>query len=212
MKPERLVAEVGHPAVLQFQFALDEPAHRARVEHMLGRQHAPRERGLVVAGQHRHHRLRDDRPVVQFGADEMHRGAGHLATGIDRPAMRVQPRERRQQRRMDVEHPARVARHELRRQDAHEAGQHDQVRRMAVDRLGQRRVECRAVRESLVVEHLGGDAVGLGGHQSTGVGAVADHRNHTAGPVLRLGRAHDRVKVRALTRDQDRYSFHGPSL
>ena len=142
--------------------ALEEPAHGARVEHVLGREHARGQRRLVVAGQHRHHGLGHDRAVIQLGADEMHRGASHLAAFLDRPAMRVQAGERGQQRRVDVEHAALVARHEFRRQDAHEAGQHDQVGRVAVDGLGQRRVERGAVGEGLVVEHRGGDAAAPG--------------------------------------------------
>ena len=79
------------------------------------------------------------------------------------------------------------------------AGQHDEIGRVAVAPVGQGRIEGRSVDEGLVVERLGGDPVSLGGLQAAGLGAVADHRNHTAGPVLRLGRAHDRIEVRALT-------------
>ena len=45
---------------------------------------------------------------------------------------------------MDVEHPARVALDELRRQDAHEAGEHDEVRRVRVERVVERRARTAA--------------------------------------------------------------------
>ena len=62
---------------LDAQPALDEPAHRPRVDHVLGGQHA---RGQRVA---RRRPARtgttacsDDRAVVEFGRHEVHRGAG----------------------------------------------------------------------------------------------------------------------------------------
>jgi hypothetical protein len=42
---------------------------------------------------------------------------------------------------MDIDHAAAVALDECRRQDAHEAGQHEQIRRVAVDFRGERGVE-----------------------------------------------------------------------
>ena len=110
---------------------------------------------------------------------------------------------------MDVEHPPVVARDERGRQDAHEAGQHDEVGRVRVDGVGQRRVEGRAIGERPVVEHAGRDAGILRDRQPAGVGAVAEDGDDPARPLLGQGRAHDRVQVRALTRNQDHYSFHG---
>ena len=121
----------GHDAGVDLQRAVDQPADRARIDQVLARQHARGQRVLGVVGQHRHDRLRDDRPVVEVGGDEVHRRAGHLAAGLDRAPVRVQAGERRQQRRMDVDEAALETRDEGRREDAHEAGQRDQVGREA---------------------------------------------------------------------------------
>ena len=51
--------------------AVDQPADRERIEPMLLGEHAPGERPFAVVGQHRHHGLADDRPVVEVGGDEM---------------------------------------------------------------------------------------------------------------------------------------------
>jgi hypothetical protein len=45
---------------------------------------------------------------------------------------------------MNVEQSSRVTRGELRRQDPHETGEHDELRRQAIDRRGKRLVERRA--------------------------------------------------------------------
>ena len=59
-------------------------------------------------------RLHDDRPGVGFRNDEMHGRAGDLHAGAQRLAVRIEPGKRRQQGRMDVEHAAVPALHELR--------------------------------------------------------------------------------------------------
>jgi hypothetical protein len=97
-----------HPAV-RAQPAFDEPAHRLRVDHVLGGQHARGQRARRRR-QHRHGRLHHDGPVVQLGRHEVHRGAGQLAARLQCPAVRVQAREGRQQRGVDVEQPPFVAR------------------------------------------------------------------------------------------------------
>ena len=62
----------------------------------------------------------------------------------------------RQQRRVDVQHPALVARHKRRCQDAHEPGLGDDVRRCRIQMTGQFRLERRAVAAKGAVIH-GGD-------------------------------------------------------
>ena len=88
------------------------PADRARAP---ARARAPRASCSLSPGSTGTTAWRDDRPVVELGGDEVHRRAGHLAAGLDRAPVRVQAGERRQQRRMDVEHAAGVALHEARR-------------------------------------------------------------------------------------------------
>src|SRR6185503_20346145 len=66
--------DVDH-AVSQSEPAIEEPAHGARIDDVLLFQHARSERRGVVAGAHRHRRLRHDRPVVELRGDEMHGAA-----------------------------------------------------------------------------------------------------------------------------------------
>ena len=72
-----------HDAGAPLERALDQPADRPRIEHVLLREHARRERLLGVVGEHRHDRLADDRPVVEVGGHEVDARAGHLAAGLD---------------------------------------------------------------------------------------------------------------------------------
>ena len=58
---------------------------------------------------------------------------------VEHALVRVEARVFRQQRRMDVEHSPREARDELRREDAHEAGEHDEIRRVLRE-LGRERL------------------------------------------------------------------------
>ena len=77
---------------------------------MLLRQHARRQRRRVVARQHRHRRLRQDRPRIHRLGDQMHGAAMQLHPGRQRPRMRVQAGEGRQQAGVDVQHPPGPAR------------------------------------------------------------------------------------------------------
>src|SRR6202008_2003107 len=61
----RIVAfDVDH-AVAEGQLAVQEPAHGARIDHVLLPEHAGGESIRVVAGAHRHRRLHHDRAVVE---------------------------------------------------------------------------------------------------------------------------------------------------
>ena len=65
-----------------------------RVELVLGLEHARRQRRFVIADQHRHRRLRDDRSVVHIGCNEMHRAAMHAHAGLERPCVGIEPLEK----------------------------------------------------------------------------------------------------------------------
>ena len=64
--------------------------------------------------------------MVQFGRHMMHRGPDKSATGIQGPLVRVQSRERGQQRGMNIEQAPGVAVNKPRRENTHEAGQYHQ--------------------------------------------------------------------------------------
>ena len=82
---------------------------------------ARRERlGGVVIG-NRHRGLHDDRTRIGFRNDEMYGRAGNLHAGADRLPVRIESGKRRQQGRVDVDHPALPARHEGRGEQPHEA-------------------------------------------------------------------------------------------
>ena len=94
----------------------------------------------VVAGQDRHGLLDDDRAAVEGLVHEMDGAAGDGHAVGERVGDRVRARERGQQRRVGVQDPA-VERAEHRRpDDAHVAGEGNDVRAHGLERRRQRRV------------------------------------------------------------------------
>ena len=85
------------------QAAFREEPDRLGVQPVLLDQNARGQRVLRVAGSHRHRRLQHDGTGVDALVDEVHGGARHLHAVLERLALGVQARERRQQRGMDVE-------------------------------------------------------------------------------------------------------------
>ena len=71
---------------------------------MLLAQDARRQARRGIAGAHRDGGLDHDRPLVDFGAHEMNRAAVQFHSGGQRARMRVEPRERRQERGVNVQH------------------------------------------------------------------------------------------------------------
>ena len=67
--------------------------HGERVEPMLGLENSLRQPRLIVVGMNRHDRLSDDRPAVEFRADEMNRAAGKADAGCERLPLRMQAAE-----------------------------------------------------------------------------------------------------------------------
>ena len=140
--------------------------------------------------------------------------ARHPAAGFDGAAVRVQARKGRQQRRMDVEQPSGVARHEARREDAHEAGQHHQRRRMRIDRIGQRRIESLARGEVLVRRPPRSRCPAPAPSASPPASALLLITAATRAPKRRAqrsrsARAHDGRHVGAAAGDQDHDVLHG---
>ena len=74
----RRAVTVADALAVPHQRVFDEPAYRLRIDAVLGRQHAGRQRLGVIARQHRHGSLHDDGAMIQLGGDEMHRHAGQL--------------------------------------------------------------------------------------------------------------------------------------
>ena len=79
--------------------------------------------------------------------------------GLDRAAMRVEPLEGGQQRRVDVQQPAAPSRHEPRRQHPHESGEADDFDAVRFKHVLQGAFEAFAVlRKAGVIDDLGRDA------------------------------------------------------
>ncbi len=109
---------------------------------------------------------------------------------------------------MDVDEPAIEAAHEVGAEDAHEAGQRDDVGAVAVDAFGEGVVEGVAGREGAVIDDLGRDAALARELQAGGVGAVADDGGDACVPSLVGAGANDRLHVGAATRDEDDDVLH----
>jgi len=105
------------------------------------------ERRLVVAVEHRHRSLHDDRAAVDALVDEVHRAARHLRAVRERLLLRMEAGEGRQQAGVDVEHALRVAAQEGWREQPHEAGEADPLDAVCGEGVEDRRLVRRAVRE-----------------------------------------------------------------
>src|SRR3546814_13504044 len=83
------------------------------------------EPGRVVARQHWHRGLADDRPAVDLLADIVDAAAVQLHAGGQGAGVGVETWKQRQQGGMDVDHAALPVAHEAGRHHAHEAGEAD---------------------------------------------------------------------------------------
>ncbi len=127
----------GSTVGLDRERAGQEQADGARQQPVLDRVDALEERFFGVAGQDRDGLLGDDRAAVERVVDEVDRNARDLDSCGERVAHAVRTGERRQQRRVEVDHPARERGQHRRPRDPHVARQNDQLRRDGRDRLGE---------------------------------------------------------------------------
>src|SRR4051794_35753789 len=74
----------AHRAVLDDEPAMEEPAHRARIDHMLLLQNTRSERLRRVVVAYRHRRLDDYRPMVEIGGEEKHRAGQGVCPRLPR--------------------------------------------------------------------------------------------------------------------------------
>src|SRR3954452_5840723 len=96
--------------------------------------------------------LEDDRTAVDALVDEMHGNSGNLDPVVDRLLDRADAGERRQERRMHVDDPAREALDEDRREELHEAREHDELGAASVDPIAEFRVALGPVAVVLLAE------------------------------------------------------------
>jgi len=116
-----------YPAVLDADGPADEETDTVRKKSMLHRAKAFVQGLTGVSRYYIDRFLRDDRPVVDEFVDEMDGDAGGEHTSGQRIAHRIRTAERGQQRRMDVDDPIGPPIEERGGQDAHEAGEDDEV-------------------------------------------------------------------------------------
>src|SRR5215204_6296140 len=133
----------------------------------------------------------------------MDRAAVDAHAGLERPPMRVEAREQRQQRRMDVQHPPGPAVDEPRRQDAHEAGKAEELDAMRQKLLVERTLEGLALRIGLVVDDRGCDPGGRRPREAFRVRPVRDHQRDLGRVVGRLGGLDQRRHVGTAAGNED---------
>jgi riboflavin kinase/FMN adenylyltransferase len=172
-------------------------------------QHAARKRAGCVAFQHRHNRLRKDGAMVEFGRDRMHRGPMESTAIGQHPSMGVEAFVGGQQRGVDVEQTPSKGLTEWAGENAHEAGEHDEVGRMGLDGLGQCVIEGLTRGKTFVIDDLSVNAAGRCSRKALGLGAVRDHCSHIDGPAPRIERIQDGHHVAAASGDEhDQSRFH----
>src|SRR6185437_11517886 len=108
-----------------------------------------------------------------------------------------------QQRRVDVQHPSRVALHEIGAQNAHEAGEHDEIGLARVDRFAERGIEGGARRECAMVDDRGCNAVSLGMREPRRIRAIADDVRDRALELGHIRRIDQRSEIRSAPGDEN---------
>jgi hypothetical protein len=162
---------------------------------------------LGIAGQDGQPGLAEDGAGIKVGGDFVD-GAARFAVPRGKGAgVGVQAGVFRQERGMDVQHPALVATDEAGGQDAHETGEADYVGPGGVDLAGKVGLESLAVGIGAVVEGGGGDAQSGGFRKPPGGGVVRGDEDGTGGMVPRHV-THQRQHVRATPGNQDGDTLH----
>jgi len=173
-----------------------------RIKPMLHGQHPRRQPIRMVIGQHRHHGLGQDWAMVELRRHRVHRATVEGDARLQGLLMGVQPLERRQQGRMDIEHLVTKALAEIRRQDPHESGQDHDIGLPGPHHLGHRRIEGLARGIVMMRDHLHGNATGSRMGQPLGLSSVREHADHPHRPPMGLDRLQQRQKVRTTPRQQ----------
>src|ERR1700741_3368770 len=96
-------------------FSLENNLHGLAVNPVFFLQNAFRKRVLIVAIEHRDHRLQDDRSRIQILIHEMHRASREFHPMFERLLLRFQPWKSRQERWMNIQNPLRERGDKIRR-------------------------------------------------------------------------------------------------
>jgi len=169
---------------------------------MLLQQHPSREPSWIIRGEDWYPCLNNKRATVEFSGDEVDGCAVYWITGLKHPLVGVEAAITRQQRRMDIEHAALPPFDERGRQDAHEAGEGDQPRRLLAQQFGERGVIVGSACEAAVAEDLRWDASALCSLEPIGISLVADHQTDPVRGRGALASVDQRLQVAAAARDE----------
>gem|GEM_PF-5613283 len=157
---------------------------------MLLGEHAGSKQLWRVAGAHRHRRLGENRALIHPLRHQMDGAAMQLDTGGKRPGMGVETREGGQQAGVNVEHPPGKTGDEKGREQAHIAGEADDLDAVALKLRGDRGLMPGAVaREVAMRDGERRYPMRFRDGQSAGVGEVGDHQRDLGGEggVARCG-------------------------
>lgn len=127
-----------------------------------------------VSGYHRDGMLNDDRAPIEFRRHQMHGDAAHFHSVLNRLLLGIEPRERRQQRRMDVQNLVGERVDQPSTYEAHESGQTHQpnITRLQLSRESLIVVVTRG--ERTMREHDCFDARGTRAREALRIRAVRD--------------------------------------
>ena len=162
--------------LVQCQPALQEPLGCQRVDPVFLFNHPRGQSCSVVSGQYRHLCLHNGGAAIQLCGDEVHGGARLRVSGIQGTLVGVQPRVLGQQGGVNVQQAAKKGFSKYRREDAHEAGEDDQVGLPRGKAFHQRGVESLAAGVVAVLDAGGWQARIPGTFQPRGIGPVAEHQ------------------------------------
>ena len=146
--------------------------------------------------------LQDHRPRVDPAVDEVHSDAEDLHPVVKGLLDRLQSRERRQQRRVHVDDRVGERRQELRAEQLHVSGEHDQLDIAFAQPGGDRRVARRSVGETVAGKRLSRDPRLAGAGQGGCLRAIGGDR-HEPHAVTAVRSVDQRLEVGAGARGQD---------
>ena len=141
---------------------------------MLLLQHARGERVRRVIVEDSDGGLRDNRPLVHFGHNKMHRAAVDFDAIGKGALMRMQSAISGQKGRMDVDEPLLPGADEIRRQQPHEAGEADQFDPVQIEKDLHRLLELVAPGIDLMIDGGGRNSLRFREGETFGFGAVGE--------------------------------------
>src|SRR5436190_19703050 len=193
-----LTEDVDPPA-LHLDPSLHQHANGAWVLAMLHGADPGVEAALVVFLDERYRLLDDDGPVIHLLVHQVDRDARNLGAPGQGVGHGVSTRERRQQRRVDVQYPPLEGPHHLGPEHPHESGEHDVLDGLPLEEDEQRLPVRGSVRVQRGVEELGTDPSRTGPLEGEGAFAIGHNEGD---PSAHFRVVEQRLEVRPRARCQ----------